>query len=518
MKRKDVLYEKEAREGEKVFESTGREMNIPRVVIAGDRSSAGKTTICIGLLSALRARGFEVQGFKAGLDYIDPGFHTLVSGRASRNLDGFLMPPATLKEIFIRNCMGADIAVIEGVRGLYEGLNYYDDVGSTAQLAKILECPVILVIDASSITRSVAAVVNGYKSFDPEVQLSGVILNNIGSERHGEKAQKAVEKYCGIKVIGKIFRKNELKISMRHLGLVTATECKTRWNDFNSVLDKIKRAVEENVDLKALFDIAKSAPALKVPESRIFRPGRRGEAKVRIAVAFDEAFNFYYQDTLDLLALEGAEIVYFSPIRDKRLPEGVDALYIGGGFPELHAEELSSNASMLKAVKDFYDGFGVIYAECGGLMYLMENLEYKPLQGLRVSPSGAYGGTGGARDGAESHKGDCFKMCGVLKGSVRFGETRVVNYVEGEFRKDCIVGKKATRFKGHEFHHSDILLEGMADVEFAYKIHRGVGIKDGMDGIITKNCLASFAHLHAASYTRFAKNFVARAREQKEKI
>ncbi len=505
-------------------------MNIPRVVIAGDRSSAGKTTICIGLLSALRARGLEVQGFKAGLDYIDPGFHTLVSGRPARNLDGFLMPPATLREIFIRNCRGADIAVIEGVRGLYEGLNYSDDVGSTAQLAKILECPVILVIDASSITRSVAAVVNGYKSFDPEVQISGIILNNIGSERHGEKAQKAVEKYCAIKVIGKIPRKNELKISMRHLGLVTATECKTGWNDFNSVLEKIKTAVEENVDIKALFDIAKSAPALRVPESRIFRSSRREEAKVRIAVAFDEAFNFYYQDTLDLLALEGAELLYFSPIRDKRLPEGVDALYIGGGFPELYAEELSSNASMLKAVKDFYDGFGVIYAECGGLMYLMEQLEYKPLQGLRVSPSGKplqvfrgrgrsprCGSTGGARDGAEPHKGDCFKMCGVLKGSVRFGERRIINYVEGEFRKDCILGKKGRRFKGHEFHHSDILLEGMANVDFAYKIQRGVGIKDGMDGIITKNCLASFVHLHAASYTGFAKNFVASAREQRSR-
>ncbi|MDI6811268.1 MAG: Ni-sirohydrochlorin a,c-diamide synthase [archaeon] len=487
---------------EKVFESNGRKMNIPRVVIAGDRSSAGKTTICIGLLGALRARGFEVQGFKAGLDYIDPGFHTLVSGRPSRNLDGFLMPPATLREIFIRNCMGADIAVIEGVRGLYEGLNYSDDVGSTAQLAKILECPVILVIDASSITRSVAAVVNGYKSLDPEVQISGVILNNIGSERHGEKAQKAVEKYCDIKVIGKIPRKNELKISMRHLGLVTATECKTRWNDFNSILDKIKTAVEENVDIKALFDIAKLAPALKVPESRIFRSDRREEAKVRIAVAFDEAFNFYYQDTLDLLTLEGAEIVYFSPIRDKKLPEGVDALYIGGGFPELYAEELSSNTQMLDAVKNFYDNYGVIYAECGGLMYLMEQLEYKPLQGLRGR-------------GAESHKGDCFKMCGVIKGSVRFGERRIINYVEGEFRKDCILGTKGRRFKGHEFHHSTIMLEG--DSDFAFKLLRGEGVGDSMDGIITKNCLASFAHLHAASYTGFAKNLVASAREQRSR-
>jgi cobyrinic acid a,c-diamide synthase len=470
----------------KGIETTMRKMNIPRVVIAGDRSSAGKTTICIGLLSALRESGLEVQGFKVGLDYIDPGFHTLVSGRPSRNLDGFLMPPAVLKEIFARGCEDADIAVIEGVRGLYEGLNYDDDVGSTAQIAKILDCPVILVIDSGSITRSVAAVVNGYKSLDSEVQLAGVILNNIGSDRHGEKAQKAVEKYSGIKVIGKIPRSSELKISMRPLGLITATECKNRWNDFSSVFDKIKTSVGENVDLEALFAIAESARPLGVPEPRIFNAGGREVAEVKIAVAFDEAFNFYYQDTLDLLALEGAGLVYFSPIRDKKLPEGVAALYVGGGFPELYAEELSSNKQMLAAVKSFYDGYGVIYAECGGLMYLMDELEYK---------------------------GDCFGLCGVIKGSVRFGEKRVVNYIVGELRKDCIVGKRGSRFKGHEFHHSTLVLEGNSD--FAYKVLRGEGIMAGMDGIITKNCLASFAHLHAASYTEFAKNFVTSARKLK---
>lgn len=476
-------------------------INIPRVVIAGDRSSAGKTTVCIGLLGALRAQGLEVQGFKVGLDYIDPGFHTLVSGRPSRNLDGFLMAPDVVKEIFIRGCKGADIALIEGVRGLYEGLNYSDDVGSTAQIAKILRCPVILVVDAGSITRSAAAVVNGYKSFDPEVQIFGVILNNIGSERHGEKAELAVEKYSGVKVIGKIPRKSDLGISMRHLGLITAPECKNRRQDFDSVLDKIKTSVEENIDMKMFFDIANSAYALKTPETQIFHTKRGGseESKVRVAVAFDEAFNFYYQDTLDLLALDGAELVYFSPIRDKKLPRGVDAVYIGGGFPEIYGEDLSSNTQMLDAVKDFYDGYGVIYAECGGLMYLMEQLEYKPLQGLP-----------GRR--TEPHKGGSFEMCGVIKGLVRFGEKRVVNYVEGEFRKDCILGKKGNRFKGHEFHHSEILLEDMEDVDFAYKMLRGEGIKDGMDGIVSKNCLASFAHLHAASYTEFTKNFLRSAR------
>jgi cobyrinic acid a,c-diamide synthase len=459
-------------------------LRIPRVVIAGDRSSAGKTTLCIGLLSTLRAQGLAVQGFKVGLDYIDPGFHTLVSGRPSRNLDGFLMTPDVVREIVIRGCEGADIALIEGVRGLYEGLNYFDDVGSTAQIAKILDSPVILLIDAASITRSVAAVVNGYVGFDPNVQIAGVILNNIGSERHGEKAQNAVEEYSGLKVIGKIPRSKDLRISMRHLGLITATECKNRWTDFSSVLDKIQTAVEKNVDLTAICDVAQSAPNLKMPESRLFQVGGSIKEKVRVAVAFDEAFNFYYQDTLDLLALEGSELTYFSPIRDRELPKGTDAVFIGGGFPELYAEELSSNSYMLDAIRDFCDGYGVMYAECGGLMYLMEQLEYEENR---------------------------FELCGVLKGSVRFGEKRVVNYVEGEIREDCIVGQKGSRFKGHEFHHSTIALDGKC--EFAYTILRGEGIQNGLDGVVYKNCLASFAHLHAASYTEFAKNFVRNARE-----
>jgi cobyrinic acid a,c-diamide synthase len=203
-----------------------------------------------------------------------------------------------------------------------------------------------------------------------------------------------------------------------------------------------------------------------------------------------------------LLSLKGAELVYFSLIRDKNLPEAVDAVYIGGGFPEIYAAELSANLSMRKEIKDFYDGYGVIYAECGGLMYLMKQLEYKPLQGLR-----------GRRAVPHKDEGGSFEMCGVIKGSVKFEEKRVVNYVQGELRRDCILGKRGSRFKGHEFHHSEIILEDPANVVFAYKMLRGEGIKDGMDGIISKNCLASFAHLHAASYTGFAENFVRSASE-----
>ena len=468
---------------------TMMDIDIPRVVIAGDRSSAGKTTVCIGLLSLLHERGLQVQGFKVGLDYIDPGFHTLVSGRRSRNLDGFLMSPEVVKELFVRACEDADIAVIEGVRGLYEGLNYYDDVGSTAQIAKILHCPVIMVVDAASITRSAAALVNGYRSFDPEVNLSGVILNNIGSSRHGEKAERAVEEYCGLKVIGKIPRRSDLAISMRHLGLITAEECKSRWDDFNNVLNRIKEAIESNLDISALLGIADSAPALNLPEPRLFQHQHHAHIRPRvtIGVAFDEAFNFYYHDTLDLLRHEGAEIVYFSPIRASRLPEGLDALYIGGGFPEIYARELAANKQMRRAIRDFHDAHGVMYAECGGLMYLLDELEYG---------------------------GDAFEMCGVIEGRVKFMERRLVNYVEGEFRRGCIIGSRGTRFKGHEFHRSMIELgnENTNKDRFAYRMLRGEGIYEGLDGIITNNCLASYTHLHAASYREFAPNFVASAR------
>ncbi len=458
-----------------------RSINIPRVLIAGDRSSSGKTTICIGILSILRDLGFTVQGFKVGLDYIDPGFHTLISGRNSRNLDGFLMSPEVVKEIFGRACEGADIAVIEGVRGLYEGLNYNTDVGSTAQIAKILQCPVVLVVDASSITRSVAALVNGYRSFDTDVRLSAVILNNIGGKRHGEKAERAVREYCGLEVIGKIPRRSDLAISMRHLGLVTAMECKNRWPDFKDVLGSIRQTVEENTDISALVEIAKTAQALELPEPQVFR---QQEAKrVRIGIALDEAFNFYYPDTLDLLMQEGAELVYFSPIHDKRLPQGLDALYIGGGFPEIYAAELASNTTMMGDIRAFHDAHGVMYAECGGLMYLMSELEYNR---------------------------ESFDMCGLIAGRVKFKERRLVNYVEVELQQDCILGRRGNRFKGHEFHRSEIELRNSSKIQFAYRMLRGEGIYEGMDGIITDNpnCLAAYTHLHGASYTDFARNFV----------
>lgn len=466
-------------------------IDIPRILIAGDRSSAGKTTISTGIMSVLKEKGYEVQPFKVGLDFIDPSYHTEVTGRFSRNLDGYLMKEDAVQEVFSHAVYGADIAVIEGVRGLFEGLEATSDVGSTAQIAKLLNCPVILVINARSITRSAAALVSGYKSFDPEVNIAGVILNNIGSERHGEKARNAIETYTDTQVMGEIPRNEAMKISMRHLGLIPAMEGRRRVKDFDENLGRIKAIIKEGIDIDRLISIANSAQPLPKPEEKIFK-AHVPEKSIRIGVAYDEAFNFYYRDNLELLELAGAELVYFSPVNDKALPE-VEGLYIGGGYPELFAKELEGNSSMREAVKQASSEGLPIYAECGGLMYLTKEIK------IDISERGNY-------QMAQMQKGT-FEMVGAIPGKTLMGNKRVVSYNVGSFVKDNVIGKAGNSFIGHEFHHSEIV-DLPENTTFAIKLERGVGIKKEFDGILVKNTLAAYAHLHAASYLHFAGSFV----------
>ncbi len=466
-------------------------LEIPRILIAGDRSSAGKTTISIGIMSVLRDMGYNVQPYKVGLDFIDPSYHTEVTGRYSRNLDGYLMSKDAVCEVFSHATKGADIAVIEGVRGLFEGLEATSDIGSTAQIAKILQCPVILAINARSITRSTAALVSGYKSFDPEVNIVGVILNNIGSERHAQKAKTAIETYTKVPVIGVIPRNDSMKISMRHLGLIPALEGRRRLADFDVNLGRIKDIIKEGIDIDRFISIANSAPPLEMPLENIFKPQPQ-QGIIKIGVALDEAFNFYYRDNLELLELAGAELVYFSPVNDTTLPE-VDALYIGGGYPELFTNELEDNISMREAIKQVSSDGLPIYAECGGLMYLTQEIT------TNVAGSGNYH--------MAEMKGGTFKMVGALPGKTLMGHKRVVSYNIGSFLEDNIIGKAGASFIGHEFHHSEIV-DIPEDTHFAIKLERGVGIKGDLDGIIVKNTMAAYAHLHAASYTGFAKSFV----------
>ena len=466
-------------------------IEIPRILIAGDRSSAGKTTISIGIMSVLRDMGYKVQPFKVGLDFIDPSYHTEVTGRYSRNLDGYLMTETAVREVYSHAVEGADIAIIEGVRGLYEGLSATSDIGSTAQIAKLLDCPVILVINARSITRSTAALVSGYKSFDPEVNIVGVILNNIGSSRHADKAREAVETYTCTAVIGEIPRNDSMKISMRHLGLIPALEGRRRLAGFDKNLEKIKDIIREGIDIDRLLTLSRKAKPLIRPQEDIFKPAAAGN-NIRIGVALDEAFNFYYRDNLDLLELAGADLIYFSPVNDRALPQ-VDGLYIGGGYPELFARELEDNGSMRHAVRQASDEGLPIYAECGGLMYLTQEIK------TDVEGTGKYH--------MADMEGGTFRMAGALPGRTLMGHKRVVSYNVGSFVIDNVIGKAGASFTGHEFHHSEIV-DIPPDTTFAIKLERGTGIKGELDGMLVKNTLAAYAHLHAASYKGFSASFV----------
>lgn len=468
---------------------------IPRVLLSADRSSSGKTTITIGLLAALITRGYTVQPFKVGLDYIDPSYHSEITGRRARNIDGYLMDKNAVLDVYTHGCEadgGADIAIIEGVRGLYEGFESFSDLGSTAQVAKQLNCPVILIINARSITRSAAALVNGYNNFDPDVNIAGVILNNVGGGRHAKKAKEAIEHYTGLSVIGIIPRDNSMQISMRHLGLVPALEGRRKVDDFDERIGAIENIITKGIDIDRVIEIAKSAKPLEKPNSTIFVPNSLSEKRPTIGIALDEAFNFYYHDNIELLELAGADIKYFSPIHDAHLPD-VDGLYIGGGYPELFAAELEANESMRNDIKEASAAGLPIYAECGGLMYLTEKL------------------TTGVKGKGTYHMADMpestHRMVGALPGHTLMGHTRVVSYNIGTLETDTVIGHSGNSFKGHEFHHSEIV-DIPPDAKFAIKLSRGVGIVDGWDGLTVNNTIGSYAHLHGVSYEEFAESFV----------
>ncbi|KFD40465.1 cobyrinic acid a,c-diamide synthase, partial [Peptococcaceae bacterium SCADC1_2_3] len=340
----------------------------PRVVIAGVQSGVGKTTIATGLMAAMAEKGYRVQGFKAGPDYIDPGYHTAATGNVSRNLDCWMLPEACLKELFLRAAKGTDLAVIEGVMGLYDGYSGRTEAGSTARLAKLLDAPVILVVDANGMARSAAALVLGYKNFDPALNLSGVIFNHVGSEKHYQTLSEAVAEKTGLKTLGYLPKNAALKMPERHLGLLPADERE----ELTAHLNKLAQAMAEFLNLEEILSVAKSAPPLDYPEQSIFPAGQ--QKKVRIAVARDAAFNFYYQDALDLLAAWGAELVYFSPLVDSSLPQNIQGVYLGGGFPEMFLEPLARNYSMVESIRRAHKKNMPIYAECGGLMYLSEGI------------------------------------------------------------------------------------------------------------------------------------------------
>ncbi|MDY6959547.1 MAG: cobyrinate a,c-diamide synthase, partial [Halobacteriota archaeon] len=348
-------------------------MNIPRILLAGSGSAVGKTTISTGIMYAMTKRGYNVQPFKVGPDYIDTGYHSSATDTASRNLDSFLMDEETILEVFSRNA--SDISVIEGVRGLYEGISVEDEVGSTGHIAKILKTPVILLINAKSITKSAAAIVLGFKNLDPDINICGVILNNIRNESHEDKATRAVEA-LGVEVLGAVPSDDRMKISHRHLGLFLPHEDP----DMPGTLEGLGDVVEENIDLDRLIEIAYSAEVLAEVEENIFK--KKNKEGLNVGIAYDKAFNFYYEDSLDLMRLHGCNLKFFSPLSDKRLPEDLDGLYLGGGYPEVFSGELAKNRGIMEEINKKAGDEMPIYAECGGLVYLSKNFQDDKMVGF----------------------------------------------------------------------------------------------------------------------------------------
>ncbi|MBW1956524.1 MAG: cobyrinate a,c-diamide synthase [Deltaproteobacteria bacterium] len=473
-------------------------MATPRIMIAACRGGSGKTFLSIGILAAWRAQGKRVIPFKKGPDYIDAGWLTLAAGRPCHNLDTFLIPPQGVIDSFLLHSRGGDIAVIEGNRGLYDGL---DHLGSTssAEIAKLLDTPVILVINSTKTTRTMAAVVLGCMHLDPEVSIKGVILNRVAGARHETIQRKSIEYYCGIPVVGAVPKLTQ-RFPERHMGLVPTME--HSWAK-DSVEDA-SRAVSRHIDLTALEAIATDVRApeeKRFPKTPVFdtfpdspvcpedTPGREAAAglfpqKPKIGVIRDSAFQFYYPENLDALSRAGAEMVFFSPLSQVGIP-GIDALYIGGGFPETHAAALSKNVAFMEALRSLVEAGLPVYAECGGLMYLGQSLVLK---------EGRY------------------PMAGVLPVTFGFskrpqghGYTIVEVIAENPFYP---LGQE---IRGHEFHYSSVLEWGGKDTDLVFSMKRGTGFLNGKDGVCYKNVLATYTHIHALGAPSWAMAMVERA-------
>ena len=447
-------------------------------IIAGTQSGAGKTTISIGLMAALKRRGFIVQPFKAGPDFIDPGYHKVVCGRSSYNLDTWIMGIEAVNSTFARVTEGTDIAIIEGVMGLFDGRDGMNEEGSTAHIAKSLGLPVILIIDARSMARSAGALIYGFENFDPEVKMTGVIFNRVGSKRHSEILRDSIKGRSKIEILGYIPRDEGITIPERHLGLVTASEFRVQSLDFRVFLEKLTNLIEENIDLDKLLSLSS---ILKRPSTLPLQT-QDSKLKTKIAVAFDNAFSFYYQENLDILEELGAELVFFSPLKDKKLPEDIKGIYIGGGYPELYAKTLEANTEMREEIRTLTERGLPVYVECGGLMYLGEELVDKD--------------------------GKSFEMAGVFPWKSRMLKNRKsLGYAEIEAGPDCPFLKDRERIRGHEYHYSEIE-EPPEGIKRVYKSIVHGPQSTVKEGYLYKNVLASYIHLHFTSNPEFARGFM----------
>ncbi len=445
----------------------------PAVVIAGVRSGVGKTTIATGIMGALTRRGYRVQPFKAGPDYIDPSYHQLACGVPSRNLDTWLIPHPSVVELYQRASAKGQISVVEGVMGVFDGHSSLSEDGSTAELAKLLNAPVILVADAAKVARSVAAEVLGYQRFDPELRLAGVILNGVGGPRHLEFCQPQVEATTGLPVLGYLPRREELVQPERHLGLIPTVEGTVVREWYDTLINQ----VEETIDLDRLVQLA--ATSSPSPAQPNLYPAAAQPKRTVIASARDQAFSFYYQDSLDLLEAWGAELAPFSPLEDERLPAGAGGVYIGGGFPEMFARELSANRPMRMSILEAAERRLPVYAECGGLMYLGQSLS--DLEGVHYPMVGAIP---------------------VVTSMV--GRNLHLGYREVESCSDSPILRRGQRVRGHEFHWS--VLGQPAEPE--QSVYRVIDQDERPEGFQVGSVWASYIHIHLGSDPSLARRFV----------
>jgi cobyrinic acid a,c-diamide synthase len=457
-------------------------------VIAAPASGSGKTTVATGLMAAFAERGLAVSPHKVGPDYIDPGYHALATGRPGRNLDAYLCGPEQIAPLALHGAAGADLAMVEGVMGLYDGAAGQGERASTAQVAKLLRAPVVLVVDASSQSRSVAALVHGFASWDPEVRIGGVILNKVGSERHEELLREALDE-SGVPVLGALRRADRIGTPSRHLGLVPVAERRT---EAVEAVRAMAAQIRAGCDLDALLSLARSAPRLSAapwdPVAELEEthggaglpaatgsaaPGRTGSRPV-VAVAGGSAFTFSYAEHAELLAAAGAEVVTFDPLRDEELPEGTAGLVIGGGFPEVYAPELSANERLRKAVAELAASGAPVAAECAGLLYLARSLDGRP-------------------------------MCGVLDAEARMSERLTLGYREAVAVSDSVLAPAGTRLHGHEFHRT--ALEPGAGPAPAWGLVRP---ERRVEGFVQGGVHASYVHVHWAAAPGTARRFVER--------
>lgn len=456
-----------------------KELNctIPRLTIAGTHSGVGKTTIATGIMAALTKKGCMTQPFKVGPDYIDPSYHAMATGRHSRNLDAWMLPESILRRLFIKSAKEADISVIEGVMGLFDGAAG-EGRGSSAHVSKILNAPVVLIIDVKSMAQSAAALVHGFATYDRAVKIGGVILNRVGSDRHLKMVSDEIEQRCGIPILGYLKNNLNLELPSRHLGLIPAGEKGYQAERFDTLAEQIS----QTIDLDQIIEIAKTAPDLteeidSTPKTRL------PASKVKIGYALDKAFSFYYEDSLDVLRDMGAELVPFSPLHDNRLPRDVSGLYFGGGFPELFVRELAENVSMRQQIMEAGNNQMPIYAECGGLMYLCREIT--------------------------DFEGETHQMAGLIPAVCKMQKRLAgMGYVEARVLQDNVLAKAGEVVRGHEFHYSRMEPHVEPEFEYAYTLSGSKYKTPFREGYISDNLLATYVHLHLSANPELAARFV----------